>query len=214
MWSGLLPPGMTESDVSEEEEVEEEDVSSQAAASATNGPETEQGPESCPVGLPAGCWNKFLDLQKRRSELKTEPNPRQKRKRRRKGHRKETEEPEKNTSPPAVKVAALDTLQQYFGINDRLDPPVCNKILKKSKLEDSIDQAVARGDIETAEELSDKLATRDMAVKITKAVSCHKYLSAKEKQEALEERQKKKKIFAWGFEAKQRWETKSNMGYM
>ncbi|XP_075468140.1 protein FAM204A [Ascaphus truei] len=213
MWSGLLPPGMTESDVSEDDEAAQELVLPPARADST---EKDAGSPSCPTGVPRSSWDKFLDLQKKHRELKTQANQRGKRKRRRKGKSKHklAEDAEKNTSPSPEKVAALDTLQQYFGINDRLEPPVCNKILKKSMLEDSLDQAVKRGDIEAAEELSDKLATREMAVKITKAVSCHKYLKAKEEQEASQESQQKNNNLAWGFEAKKRWETKSNMGYM
>ncbi|XP_053548650.1 protein FAM204A [Bombina bombina] len=219
MWSGLLPPGVTESDVSDEEDVTGEPVSTHDGTSTNKAPEsseTEQHTTVCPGGVPVSCWNKFLDLQKKCSEIKSISSRKEKRKRRRRGRGqlKQVKGPEKNSSPPTEKVAALDTLQQYFGINDRFEPPVCTKILKKSKLEESIDKAVEKGDIVSAEQLSDKLATREMAVKITKAVSCHKYVSAKEEQEALQESQKKRKKLAWGFEAKQRWETKSNMGFM
>ncbi|KAM5132130.1 protein FAM204A [Mantella aurantiaca] len=58
-------------------------------------------------------------------------------------------------------------------------------------------------------------AYRALAVKITKASSCHKYIKSREEQETSQEGAKKKpKNLPWGFEAKKRWETKSNMGYM
>ena len=72
---------------------------------------------------------------------------------------------------------------------------------------------MAEGDIDKAEELSDRLATRELGVKIAKAVACRNFVKAKQEAEAAQEARKKKKL-AWGFEAKKRWETKSNMGYM
>ncbi|KAF2975046.1 hypothetical protein EK904_004101, partial [Melospiza melodia maxima] len=52
-----------------------------------------------------------------------------------------------------------------------------------------------------------------LGVKIAKAAACRNFVKAKQEAEAAQEAQKKKKL-AWGFEAKKRWETKSNMGYM
>lgn len=72
---------------------------------------------------------------------------------------------------------------------------------------------MAEGDIAKAEELSDRLAIRELGVKIAKAAACRNFVKAKQEAEAAQEAQKKKKL-AWGFEAKKRWETKSNMGYM
>uniref|UniRef100_A0A673B6C2 Family with sequence similarity 204 member A n=1 Tax=Sphaeramia orbicularis TaxID=375764 RepID=A0A673B6C2_9TELE len=90
-----------------------------------------------------------------------------------------------------------DGLKQYFGVNDRFHPPACSKPAPKSGLEKSIERAIAEGDIAKAEEMSDRLATRELAVKIAQAADCRDFQ------------------IAWGtFEAKKRWETKSNMGYM
>lgn len=85
--------------------------------------------------------------------------------------------------------------------------------MEKSGLEKSIDQAVEEWDVEKAEELSNQLATRELGVKIAKAIACHKFVKAKKEAENSQAARKKKKL-AWGFEAKKRWETKSNMGYM
>ncbi|CAH2323243.1 Hypothetical predicted protein [Pelobates cultripes] len=157
-----------------------------------------------------------MELQKKRLELKAQASRMEKRKslRKRKHKEKTTGNQEMNNSPAPAKNSALDTLQPYFEASDRFEPPVCIKIIKKSRLEDAMDQAVKGGDIETAEELSDRLATREMAVKVTKAVSSYKYLQTKEKEEASQGSRQKKKNLGWGFEAKKRWETKSNMGYM
>ncbi|KAM6915855.1 protein FAM204A [Xenentodon cancila] len=105
-------------------------------------------------------------------------------------------------------------LKQYFGVNDRFQPPACSKPAPKSGLERNIEKAIAEGDIEKAEEMSDRLATREMAVKITNAADCRDFVKHRQEEEALRAAQKRKKQIAWGFEAKKRWETKSNMGYM
>ncbi|KAM9324604.1 protein FAM204A [Gastrophryne carolinensis] len=198
MWSGLLPAGVTESELSEEDETE-----APPPEGAAPEPVTEQ------------CRQKFLELQRKRCELEAESSRRErKRKRRRKGKKIEQRSSEKATSTTPGTIPALETLQKYFGANDHLDPPVCQKVLKKSRLEENLDAAVTRGDIEEAEELSDRLATRELAVKVTQAASCHRYLQAKEEEAASQEGPRKRKNLPWGFEAKQRWETKSNMGYM
>ncbi|XP_077114001.1 protein FAM204A isoform X2 [Ranitomeya variabilis] len=111
-------------------------------------------------------------------------------------------------------MAVLDSLQGYFGVDDRLNPPVSNKVMRKSRLEQNLDEALNRGDIEKAEELSDSLATREIAVKITKAAAYHRHMKAKEEPQSSQDTATKTKPPAWGFEAKKRWETKSNMGYM
>uniref|UniRef100_G3U9Q2 Family with sequence similarity 204 member A n=1 Tax=Loxodonta africana TaxID=9785 RepID=G3U9Q2_LOXAF len=66
-------------------------------------------------------------------------------------------------------------LTQYFGVNDRFDPPVKKKKIDKSGLEKSIDQAVEEWNIEKAEDLSNQLATRELGVKIAKAIACHNF---------------------------------------
>uniref|UniRef100_A0ACB8FWB4 Uncharacterized protein n=1 Tax=Sphaerodactylus townsendi TaxID=933632 RepID=A0ACB8FWB4_9SAUR len=118
----------------------------------------------------------------------------------------------------------LRELTQYFGINDRFELPASKESAPKSGLEISIDRAVADRDIARADELSDRLATREgcqfqvgkfleLGVKIAKAVACRNFVKMKREAEVSQEAQKKKKL-AWRFEAKKRWETKSNMGYM
>ncbi|XP_069610504.1 protein FAM204A isoform X2 [Ranitomeya imitator] len=193
MWSGLLPPGATESDLSSDGE----------------GPSTD-------TAVPESCVTKFVDLQRRRSEQEvSERRPRQRRPRQRTGKRKQRPPEEQNgESTKTDKMAALDRLQGYFGVDDRLNPPVSNKVMRKSRLEQNLDEALNRGDIEKAEELSDSLATREIAVKITKAAAYHRHMKAKEEPQSSQDTATKTKPPAWGFEAKKRWETKSNMGYM
>ncbi|XP_037351512.1 protein FAM204A [Talpa occidentalis] len=233
MWSGLLPPGLSEHDAelnSEDEATlensglnlkgdQEEGRITKAgfAASPRDGPKPEaeanvNAYEECPSGIPLNMWNKFQELHKRHSEQKTSTSRSKgrKRKRSKKGSLKDEEE---SQSAQTSSETQWKELTQYFGINDRFDPPVKKKKVEKSGLEKSVDQAVGEWDIEKAEELSDQLATRELGVKIAKAVACHNFVKAKKDAENSQVARKKKKL-AWGFEAKKRWETKSNMGYM
>ncbi|XP_055576434.1 protein FAM204A isoform X1 [Falco cherrug] len=242
MWSGLLPPGLNESDVDlssddgneahgslskedanedvervrlpelQENGLETNAISEPVVISVTDG---ENKSQPCPSGVPLNMWNKFLELQEKNREMKTQAkqeNKGRKRKRRRKEKQKKNEEVTKS-SQQLVNEDKWKELTQYFGINDRFESPVDSRAPQKSGLELSIEKSVAEGDIDKAEELSDRLATRELGVKIAKAAACCNFVKAKQEAEAAQEAQKKKKL-AWGFEAKKRWETKSNMGYM
>ncbi|KFO86171.1 Protein FAM204A [Buceros rhinoceros silvestris] len=240
MWSGLLPPGLNESDVdlssddgdeshsSISKEAEKEDTEGvQLSECQENGPGSnaiseppvisggENESQTCPSGIPLNMWNKFLELQKKNREMKTQAdqgNKSRKRKRRRKEKQKKNDEVTKSSQQLANEDKWKE-LTQYFGINDRFESPASSRAPQKSGLELSIEKSVAEGDIDKAEELSDRLAIRELGVKIAKAAACRNFVKAKQEAEAAQEARKKKKL-AWGFEAKKRWETKSNMGYM
>ncbi|XP_029886039.1 protein FAM204A [Aquila chrysaetos chrysaetos] len=241
MWSGLLPPGVNESDADLSSDDGDESHSSFSKEDAKGGIEKaqlsefqENGPESnavgervvisvtdgenesqtCPSGISLTMWNKFVELQKKNREMKTQANQGNK-SRKRKRHRKEKQKKndEVTKSQQLANEDKWKELTQYFGINDRFESPVDSKAPQKSGLELSIEKSVAEGDIDKAEELSDRLAIRELGVKIAKAAACRNFVKAKQDAEAAQEARKKKKL-AWGFEAKKRWETKSNMGYM
>lgn len=230
MWSGLLPPGLNESDTeldSENEATSEKsglnlqkskvDDGTKRKMKISNCPAAKANVNAykeCPSGIPVTMWKKFQELHKKNCEQKTANSKfrRKRRKRPRKGELNNEEESESDQDQPS-KEAQWKELTQYFGINERFDPPVKKKKVEKSGLEKRIDQAVDDWDIEKAEELSNQLATRELGVKITKAVACHKFMEAKREAENSQAARKKRKL-AWGFEAKKRWETKSNMGYM
>ncbi|XP_023785709.1 protein FAM204A isoform X2 [Cyanistes caeruleus] len=235
MWSGLLPPGLNESDVdlsSDDGDESPDSCSKQEAKEDTEGvqgtgqesnassepivPVTDEESESqtCPPGVSVNIWNKFVELQKKHREMKMqvkEENRCRKRKRHRKAKQRKTDEVAK--SQQLENEDKWKELTQYFGINDRFESPLNSRAPQKSGLELSIEKCVAEGDITRAEELSDRLAIRELGVKIAKAAACRNFVKAKQEAEAAQEAQKKKKL-AWGFEAKKRWETKSNMGYM
>ncbi|XP_052654704.1 protein FAM204A [Harpia harpyja] len=241
MWSGLLPPGLNESDVDLSSDDGDESRSSFSKEDAKGGIERaqlsefqENGPESnaigepivisvtdgenesqtCPSGISLDMWNKFVELQKKNREMKTQANQGTKsRKRKRNRKEKQKKNDEVTKSQQLANEDKWKELTQYFGINDRFESPVDSRAPQKSGLELSIEKSVAEGDIDKAEELSDRLAIRELGVKIAKAAACRNFVKAKQDAEAAQEARKKKKL-AWGFEAKKRWETKSNMGYM
>ncbi|KAM6347854.1 protein FAM204A isoform 1-T2 [Alca torda] len=242
MWSGLLPPGLNESDVDlssddgdeshgslskegakediervqlpefQENRSESGAISEPIAIPVTDG---ENESQTCPSGVSVNMWNKFLELQKKKREMKTQATQGNK-SRKRKRHRKEKQKKKDEVTKSCQQLENEDKwkeLTQYFGINDRFESPVASRAPQKSGLELSIEKSVAEGDIDKAEELSDRLAIRELGVKIAKAAACRNFVKAKQEAEAAQEARKKKKL-AWGFEAKKRWETKSNMGYM
>lgn len=77
-------------------------------------------------------------------------------------------------------------------------------------LESKINNAIKEGDFVTAENLSDKMAEREAAEKIVEYIDAKKYLDDSELKKHEQKPSKKKKL-AWGFEPKNRWETKGNM---
>ncbi|NXF43462.1 F204A protein, partial [Oceanites oceanicus] len=228
MWSGLLPPGLNESDVdlsSDEgeeshgsfsrEDAKEDTERVQLSEFRENGCESnaasdpillsvtdgENESQMCPSGVPLNMWNKFVELQKKNREMKTQAN-RGNKSRKRKRHRKGDLYNYKFifSKWDYEQLANEDKwkeLTQYFGINDRFESPVDSRAPQKSGLELSIEKSVAEGDIDKAEELSDRLAIRELGVKIAKAAACRNFVKAKQEAEAAQEARKKKKL-AWG----------------
>ncbi|XP_062286733.1 protein FAM204A isoform X2 [Scomber scombrus] len=233
MYSGLLPKGLTEEDLSpdDEEQTEGDNCESSAEKRSFVGGNTgymveEQSShnvtdadcESATCSLPGisqEMWQKFQDLRKKKEEMK--PTDVRRRRRKRRKHKKagtDSEEPAETSRELQEEEKPWDGLKQYFGVNDRFHPPACSKPPPKSGLEKSIEGAIAEGDIAKAEEMSDRLATRELAVKIAQAADCRDFVQRKQEEDALRAAQKRKRQISWGFEAKRRWETKSNMGFM
>ncbi|XP_031140115.1 protein FAM204A isoform X6 [Sander lucioperca] len=234
MYSGLLPKGLTEGDLSpddEEDDVEEKrevencEISAERLSSAgentgsvVEAQSTHTGSDadsdSLTCSMPGISQEMWQDLRKKKDEMKTVKVPRR-RKRRRLKKGTESEEPiETSRERQEDREKHWDELKQHFGVNDRFHPPACSKPPPQSGLEKSIERAIAEGDIAKAEEMSDRLATRELAVKIAQAADCRDFVQRKQEEEALRAAQKRKNQIAWGFEAKRRWETKSNMGFM
>ncbi|NXQ52604.1 F204A protein, partial [Anthoscopus minutus] len=193
MWSGLLPPGLNESDVDLSSDDGDESPDSclkqdaiedtgrvQGTGQESNAssepivPVTDEQSESqtCPPGVSVNIWNKFVELQKKHREMKMqvkEENRCRKRKRRRKAKHRKTDEVAKS-SQQLENEDKWKELTQYFGINDRFESPVDSRAPQKSGLELSIEKCVAEGDIAKAEELSDRLALREVSGLLTKTL--------------------------------------------
>ncbi|XP_074532597.1 protein FAM204A isoform X1 [Halichoeres trimaculatus] len=240
MYSGLLPKGLTEEDLSSDDAQDDtvDDVgkpecegsaekldstcehkgSGLEEQSAHTASDTDNDPQTCSMpGISQEMWQKFQQLREKKNEaVKTVTfTRRRKRRRPKKAGATRSEAPTETSSKLQEEQGKpWDELQQYFGVNDRFYPPACSKPPPKSGLEKSTERAIAEGDIAKAEEMSDRLATRELAVKIARAADCRDFVKRKQEEEALRAAQKRKKEIAWGFEAKKRWETKSNMGYM
>uniref|UniRef100_A0A8C0FH65 Family with sequence similarity 204 member A n=1 Tax=Bubo bubo TaxID=30461 RepID=A0A8C0FH65_BUBBB len=202
MWSGLLPPGLNESDVDlssddgdeshgsfSKEDAKEDTGRVQLSEFQENGPESnvssepivvpvtdgENGSQTCPSGISLTMWNKFVELQKKNREMKTQAHQESK-SRKRKRHRKGVLYNLLSQNRSTIKYKWKE-LTQYFGINDRFESPVDSKAPQKSGLELSIEKSVAEGDIDKAEELSDRLAIREVSGLLTKALRKHLVLN-------------------------------------
>ncbi|NWV99087.1 F204A protein, partial [Machaerirhynchus nigripectus] len=191
MWSGLLPPGLNESDVDlssddgdespdscskqdakqDFERMQGTGQESNASSERVVVPVTDEEGESqtCPPGVSVNIWNKFVELQKKHREMKMQAKE-ENRCRKRKRHRKVVER-EVVILMTCLFVFSSQQLEnedkwkeltQYFGINDRFESPVDSRAPQKSGLELSIEKCVAEGDIAKAEELSDRLAIREV----------------------------------------------------
>ncbi|XP_077438106.1 protein FAM204A isoform X2 [Vanacampus margaritifer] len=221
MYSGLLPKGLTEDDLSPDEQEEEherevvERNDSPVVKTPTVVDTTNEHPTCCLPGISQETWQKFNELRKKKEETKMMKNPRKNRRKRRQCKKgTEGKESTETRERQEEQEKHWDGLKQYFGVNDRFHPPACSNPPVKSGLEKSIERAIAEGDTAKAEEMSDRLATRELAVKIAEATDCRDFVQRKQEEDALRAAKKRKKQIAWGFEAKKRWETKSNMGYM
>lgn len=81
----------------------------------------------------------------------------------------------------------VDTMPQFLHLKNRIIPirfqqfyPICNFYFYfQSGLEKKLDEAVDKKDFDTAEDISNQLATRDLGCKIAKAADARDYLAQK-----------------------------------
>uniref|UniRef100_A0A669DLP9 Family with sequence similarity 204 member A n=1 Tax=Oreochromis niloticus TaxID=8128 RepID=A0A669DLP9_ORENI len=217
MYSGLLPSGLTEDDLSPDDEEDKpgdledekrqfEKGSAKNTCSLEESQPTHTADSDSPTcsmpGISQEMWQKFQDLRRKKDDIRilkvTEDRRKRKRRKRKKGA--ESGEPAETRERQEELEKHWDGLKQYFGVNDRFHPPACSKPPPKSGLEKSIERAIAEGDIAKAEEMSDRLATREMAVKIAQAADCRDFVQGKQEEEALRAAQKRKKQIAWGYD--------------
>ncbi|CAK6962436.1 protein FAM204A isoform X3 [Scomber scombrus] len=190
MYSGLLPKGLTEEDLSPDDEEQTEGDNCESSAekrsfvggntgymveekSSHNVTDADCESATCSLpGISQEMWQKFQDLRKKKEEMK--PTDVRRRRRKRRKHKKagtDSEEPAE-TRELQEEEKPWDGLKQYFGVNDRFHPPACSKPPPKSGLEKSIEGAIAEGDIAKAEEMSDRLATREVRCADKRSLGC------------------------------------------
>uniref|UniRef100_A0A3Q3A156 Family with sequence similarity 204 member A n=1 Tax=Kryptolebias marmoratus TaxID=37003 RepID=A0A3Q3A156_KRYMA len=160
MYSGLLPKGLTEAELSSDPEEENadgkkeltEDLSRSVSNSAPRG---DADNDSCSLpGISAEMWLVCPDAQLASVRVKIL----EKRSRRhRRGKSSDT-----NTRSQDDCEKHWNDLKQYFNVNDRFLPPACSRPPPQSGLEKSMEKAIAEGDVAKAEEMSDRLATREV----------------------------------------------------
>ncbi|XP_062319945.1 protein FAM204A isoform X1 [Osmerus eperlanus] len=188
MYRGLLPKGLTDLELSSDDEI---DAASQEPQSKSKGLvgslhnsegehggaavekepctanviENDPSPDCSLPGISQEMWQKFKELQKKKDELKTTKLYRKgKRQRKKKKVNKpgtESMESNQKREHQVEHEKHWGGLKQYFGINDRFQPPASGDLTPQSGLEKSIESAIAGGDFAKAEEMSDRLATRE-----------------------------------------------------
>lgn len=128
-------------------------------------------------------------------------------------------EPATGTSSSITLTTATDStvdqkwqlVRQLLNVNSHLSGPIGHGVRQpKSGMECEINEAIADGNFEKADLLSDQLATREFSVRAAKAFAAKRYLDEKEEAKNKQIAKTRMKLH-WGFEAKQRWEMKGNM---
>ncbi|XP_059147288.1 protein FAM204A-like [Physella acuta] len=127
-----------------------------------------------------------------------------------KGTKRKLESKQSSDISGASKSEDVSVLNKFLNVNSHLQLTDHSRPPPPTALEKKIDQCIKNGDFEQAESLSDHLANREFGEKIVEAIDASRYM---EEQKRLKEsmKAKKKKKLHWGFETKQRWETKGNM---
>lgn len=142
---------------------------------------------------------KILTSRFKRKKNKTKP---------RKGKLKNEEESQSEQSSSKTQWKELRILESKTGLNPLLKiKKLTIQALKRTQTR------LWKSGILKRLELNKQLATRELSVKTAKVTACHNSVKAKKEAKNSQVDGKKKKP-AWAFEAKKRWETKSDMGYM
>ncbi|CAG8521439.1 13085_t:CDS:2 [Ambispora gerdemannii] len=101
-------------------------------------------------------------------------------------------------------------IAHYIGMNSQLKGVDHGRLNPKGTLEKQLDQAIKEGNLGLATKLSDEIAEQDHKKTVKEAIERKEFAEAKQREEKARANRKKPKL-KWGFETKQRWETKSNM---
>ncbi|RHZ63531.1 hypothetical protein Glove_329g54 [Diversispora epigaea] len=102
------------------------------------------------------------------------------------------------------------SITKYLNLNLQLKGTDHGRLAHKGPLEKELDKAVENGDLDLANKINDQITKRNFDNMIREAIECKEYDERRKKEEEDKAKKKKPKL-KWGFETKQRWETKSNM---
>ncbi|KAG9292212.1 hypothetical protein G9A89_023932 [Geosiphon pyriformis] len=101
------------------------------------------------------------------------------------------------------------SIAKYLFMNEQLKGVDHGRLNPKCSLEKELDRAVENGDLALAGKLSEEISQRHYEQKVHEAIERKEFAEARQREEKA--RANKKQKLKWGFETKQRWETKSNM---
>jgi len=76
-------------------------------------------------------------------------------------------------------------------------------------MELKIEKVIKEGNFELAEKLNEELILQQKEKMLNDAIDCKNFVENKNLEK--ERKKKKRKRLVWGFDSKQRWETKGNM---
>nr|CAG8439971.1 9415_t:CDS:2 [Entrophospora candida]CAG8443903.1 13421_t:CDS:2 [Entrophospora candida] len=174
-------------------------------------------------------WDRLQELKRRREEIKQygDSSDEKRNKKPREGDRLQDEKLLKKNSnvdksKPIVSISPAEdfkplkpsplpkSLHKYVHLNSHLKGVDHGRLNAKGPLEHELDKAVENGDLVLATKISDQIAQKNYETIVSEAIERKEYNEAKEREEAFKAKKKKPKL-RWGFETKQRWETKSNM---
>ncbi|GAB6025053.1 hypothetical protein CHUAL_010158 [Chamberlinius hualienensis] len=186
----------------------EDDGSSSGSSSEAKKSENDSSSTRKPISN--NSLQRFQELKRRREELTTFSQWKLKKLNDKKSsQRKSNESCTTNDTAVAKHEAEWEDIKtNYMDVNTHLVGPVSHGE-PKSGLEEDVNIALSKGDIDKAEQLSDKLAHREYGVRLHEAFGAKRYA---EKMKVKRESQKKKKLKPrWGLVKFKRWEMKGNM---
>lgn len=157
--------------------------------------EQEESSKKVKINLTEDKKQKFEQLKVKRSQIKAKHD----RKRSSKPYLKSTEECEPHQTKSNILTNPIAVIQ-------------CEQIVEHSvsQLEKQLNTAISSNQVDLAETISDCLAQKQTELEQARDIQREKFQNELDAKKRKSEVKQKKKL-AWRFEAKQKWETKSNM---
>ncbi|KAG4099515.1 hypothetical protein H8356DRAFT_1665678 [Neocallimastix lanati (nom. inval.)] len=103
----------------------------------------------------------------------------------------------------------INNIIPYIEPNKQLKDVDQGRFAEKSPMELKIEKVIKEGNFELAEKLNEELILQQKEKMLNDAIDCKNFVENKNLEK--ERKKKKRKRLVWGFDSKQRWETKGNM---